>query len=58
MTSGAALGRLVEPTEIAKAVAFLCSDDAAAISGVNLPVDCGWLAGSAWSVYGGLRAPR
>ena len=58
MTSGAALGRLVEPTEIAKAVAFLCSDDAAAISGVNLPVDCGWLAGSAWSAYGGLRAPK
>jgi NAD(P)-dependent dehydrogenase (short-subunit alcohol dehydrogenase family) len=58
MTSGAALGRLVETVEIAKAIAFLCSSDATAITGVNLPVDCGWLAGSAWPVYGGLRVPR
>jgi len=58
MTSCAALGRLVEPMEIAKAVAFLVSDDAAAITGINLPIDCGWLAGSTWSAYGGLRQPR
>jgi NAD(P)-dependent dehydrogenase (short-subunit alcohol dehydrogenase family) len=53
----AALGRLVEPVEIARAVAFLASADAAAITGVNLPVDCGWLVAGSWHTYGGLRAP-
>jgi NAD(P)-dependent dehydrogenase (short-subunit alcohol dehydrogenase family) len=51
----AALGRLVEPDEIARAVAFLASPDAAAITGVNLPVDCGWLVAGSWHTYGGLR---
>jgi NAD(P)-dependent dehydrogenase (short-subunit alcohol dehydrogenase family) len=50
-----ALGRLVEPVEIARAVAFLASPDAAAITGVNLPVDCGWLVAGSWHTYGGLR---
>jgi NAD(P)-dependent dehydrogenase (short-subunit alcohol dehydrogenase family) len=51
----AALGRMVEPVEIARAVAFLASPDAAAITGVNLPVDCGWLVTGSWHSYGGLR---
>jgi NAD(P)-dependent dehydrogenase (short-subunit alcohol dehydrogenase family) len=51
----AALGRLVEPVEIARAVAFLASSEAAAITGVNLPVDCGWLVSGSWHTYGGLR---
>jgi NAD(P)-dependent dehydrogenase (short-subunit alcohol dehydrogenase family) len=51
----AALGRLVEPAEIARAVAFLASSDAAAITGANLPVDCGWLVAGSWHTYGGLR---
>jgi NAD(P)-dependent dehydrogenase (short-subunit alcohol dehydrogenase family) len=50
-----ALGRMVEADEVAKAVAFLISDDAAAITGVNLPVDCGWLVSTSWTTYGGLR---
>jgi NAD(P)-dependent dehydrogenase (short-subunit alcohol dehydrogenase family) len=33
--------RLVEPEEIASAVAFLASDDASAITGTQLVVDCG-----------------
>ena len=51
----AALGRLVEPIEIARAVAFLAGPDAGAITGVNLPVDCGWLVAGSWHTYGGLR---
>jgi NAD(P)-dependent dehydrogenase (short-subunit alcohol dehydrogenase family) len=54
LSAAAALRRLVEPAEVARAVAFLASDHASAITGVNLPVDCGWLAGSTWASYGGL----
>ncbi len=40
------LGRVADPIDIAKAVAFLASDDAAAITGIALPVDCGLTAGN------------
>ncbi|MEY3997508.1 MAG: 4-formylbenzenesulfonate dehydrogenase TsaC1/TsaC2 [Pseudomonadota bacterium] len=50
----AAMGRLVEPHEVAVAVAFLLSLEATAITGINLPVDAGWLAGSTWQTYGGV----
>ncbi len=36
-----ALGRLATPEDIAAAITFLASDDAAMITGVNLPVDGG-----------------
>lgn len=36
-----ALGRAAEPKEIAAVVAFLASDDASFVHGVNLPVDGG-----------------
>lgn len=41
------LQRVVDPTEVANAVAFLAGPQAAAISGVCLPVDCGLTAGQA-----------
>lgn len=40
------LGRIVEPIEVMRAVAFLASDAASAITGVALPVDCGLMAGN------------
>ena len=40
------LGRIVEPIEVVRAVAFLASDAASAITGVVLPVDCGLTAGN------------
>lgn len=51
-----ALGRLVNPAEIASAVAFLCTAAASAITGVNLPVDCGASVAMSWGPYGGVRA--
>ena len=37
------LGRFVEPEEVAHAIAYLLSDQAAMISGIDLPVDGGFL---------------
>lgn len=50
-----ALGRLIEPEDCANAVAFLLSDQASAITGVNLPVDAGWLVRGSWQSYPGIR---
>lgn len=44
------LGRVGEPTDIAAAIAFLVSDDAAWITGHTLPVDGGLLAGPSLQV--------
>ena len=37
------LGRFVEPPEVASVIAYLLSDDAAMVNGVNLPIDGGFL---------------
>jgi NAD(P)-dependent dehydrogenase (short-subunit alcohol dehydrogenase family) len=58
LADNAALGRLVEPDEVARVVAFLAGPEASAITGVNLPVDCGWLLAPPWRTYGGLRQTR
>jgi NAD(P)-dependent dehydrogenase (short-subunit alcohol dehydrogenase family) len=55
MQRASAMGRLVEAKEIAAATCFLASDLASAITGVNLPVDAGYLAAAPWGAYGGLR---
>ncbi len=55
MAANSATGRICLPEEIARAAAFLLSDEASAITGVNLPVDHGWLAAGSWPTFGGLR---
>ena len=50
-----ALGRLVEPDEVAAVTSFLMSDDASAITGASIPVDAGWLATSHWMNFAELR---
>jgi NAD(P)-dependent dehydrogenase (short-subunit alcohol dehydrogenase family) len=42
------LGRLAEPQEVARVVAFLVSEDAAYLTGSSVLVDGGWLADGGW----------
>lgn len=56
MVAHSALGRLVEPAEVAAVVSFLLSDDASAVTGTSIPVDAGWLASSHWMDFGGRLA--
>jgi 3-hydroxybutyrate dehydrogenase len=44
MLAPAAIKRLLEPAEVAEAVAYLCSPAAASITGSNLVLDGGWTA--------------
>lgn len=46
-----ALRRFVSPAEVADAIYFLCSPQAASITGATLPVDAGWLVSSAYQAY-------
>lgn len=55
MTRAAALQRLVEPMEVARAAAWLVGPSSSGITGANIPVDAGFLAGVTWQAYGGLR---
>lgn len=48
-----ALDKLPEPVDIANAIAFLCSDQAATITGVLLPVDAGFLSAVSYRTYAG-----
>lgn len=58
MNKNSTLGRMVEAEEIAKAAAFLLSDEASAITGIALPVDAGYYCAGAWAPYGGVREPK
>jgi NAD(P)-dependent dehydrogenase (short-subunit alcohol dehydrogenase family) len=49
-----AMSRLVEPIEVAQAIAFLLSPASSGVTGINLPVDAGYIAGTSWAAYGGL----
>jgi NAD(P)-dependent dehydrogenase (short-subunit alcohol dehydrogenase family) len=52
-----ALGRWIRPEEVAAAVSFLLSDDASAITGIDLPVDAGWLCAVNWAGIGAGNVP-
>ena len=55
LQASAALQRMIEPEEVGRAIRFLLSDEASAITGVGLPIDAGWLTAGSWQSYGGLR---
>jgi 3-hydroxybutyrate dehydrogenase len=44
MLTNSAIKRLIEPAEVASAVAYLCTDDAAFVTGSNVVLDGGWSA--------------
>lgn len=46
-----ALRKFVQPEDVAEAALFLCSDRAASITGVTLPVDAGWLVQAPYAHY-------
>jgi NAD(P)-dependent dehydrogenase (short-subunit alcohol dehydrogenase family) len=48
-----ALAELPKPSDIAEAIAFLCSDQARTITGVLLPVDSGFLSAVSYRTYAG-----
>jgi len=58
LTQSTALGRFVETSEVANAVAFLSSPEASGITGIDLPVDAGWLVATPWQTYGGVPPSR
>jgi len=49
-----ALGRRIQPPEIAEGVEFLLSDRASAITGIDLLIDAGMIAAAGWGIYGGV----
>ena len=55
LESPTAMNRLVEPIEVAHAIAWLLSPMSSGVTGINLPVDAGYIAGTTWAAYGGLR---
>ncbi len=54
LSRATAMNRLVEPVEVAQAIAWLRSPMSSGVTGINLPVDAGFIAGSSWAAYGGL----
>lgn len=58
LTADSAMGRLVEPMEVGRTIAWLLSEESSGITGVNIPVDAGFLVGAPWRAYGGFRLDR
>lgn len=52
LQDASALKRLVEPREVARAVSWLIGPHSSAVTGINMPVDAGFLASIGWQPYG------
>jgi NAD(P)-dependent dehydrogenase (short-subunit alcohol dehydrogenase family) len=52
------LGRSIDPADTAAGAMFLASELASNITGVNLPVDAGWLVAPTWRTYDGIPDKR
>ena len=57
MAEATALGRLVDAEEVADAIFWLLGPESRAITGINLPVDAGFLAAATWAAYGAGKQP-
>jgi NAD(P)-dependent dehydrogenase (short-subunit alcohol dehydrogenase family) len=55
LESPTAMNRLVEPIEVAQAIAWLLSPMSSGVTGINLPVDAGYIAGTTWAAYAACR---
>ncbi|HEX6610362.1 MAG TPA: SDR family oxidoreductase [Hyphomicrobiaceae bacterium] len=54
VTNAMPIGRLLRPEEIAEVIYFLLSPAASGVTGVTIPVDGGYLAGTGWAPFGGV----
>ncbi|WLB12647.1 SDR family oxidoreductase [Bradyrhizobium elkanii] len=52
------MNRLVEPIEVAQAIAWLLSPQSSGVTGINLPVDAGYIAGTTWAPMAACRKPH
>jgi NAD(P)-dependent dehydrogenase (short-subunit alcohol dehydrogenase family) len=52
MAGACAFGRLLESDEVAEVILWLLSSGSRGVTGINLPVDGGFLAGMSWHAYG------
>lgn len=55
LQEASALKRLVEPREVGRAVSWLIGSASSAVTGINMPVDAGFLASIGWQPYGVVR---
>lgn len=55
MEKHTAMGKLIEPDEVAAVVSFLMGEDARAVTGVSIPVDRGWLTTAHWMNFRELK---
>jgi NAD(P)-dependent dehydrogenase (short-subunit alcohol dehydrogenase family) len=55
LQDASALKRLVEPREVGRAVSWLIGPHSSAVTGINMPVDAGFLASIGWQPYGVVR---
>lgn len=51
-----ALGRRIQPIEVAEGIEFLASDRASAITGTDLLIDAGQIVAGDWGIFGGVPA--